>query len=94
MNCLEKIMTNVEEIKVQMHLNTQLLQATMTKVDGIETRSAVGAQEIDSEIQLDVCFPMETQDDVEKLEDILQEREKSKSLVCLNCYSSAVLKTF
>lgn len=82
MNCLEKIMTNVEEIKVQMHLNTQLLQATMTKVDGIETRSAVGAQEIDSEIQLDVCFPLETQDDVEKLEDILQEREKSKSLVC------------
>lgn len=94
MNCLEKIMTNVEEIKVQMHLNTQLLQATMTKVDGIETRSAVGAQEIDSEIQLDVCFPLETQDDVEKLEDILQEREKSKSLVCLNCYSSVVLKTF
>lgn len=81
MNCLEKIMTNVEEIKVQMHLNTQLLQATMTKVDGIETRSAVGAQEIDSEIQLDICFPLETQDDVEKLEDILQEREKSKSLV-------------
>lgn len=54
MNCLEKIMTNVEEIKVQMHLNTQLLQVTMTMVDGIETRSAVGVQEIDSEIQLNV----------------------------------------
>lgn len=80
-NCLEKIMTNVEEIKVQMHLNTQLLQATMTKVDGIESRPAVGAQEIDSGMQLNVCFPLETQEDVEKLEDILQDKEKSKTLV-------------
>lgn len=86
MNCLEKIMSNMEEIKVQMHLNTQLMRATMTKVDRIETRSAVGAQEIDSEIQLNVCFPLETQEDVEKLEDILQERDKSTSLVCLNCH--------
>lgn len=87
-------MTNVEEIKVQMHLNTQLLQATMTIVDGIESRPAVGAQEIDSGMQLNVCFPLETQENVEKLEDILQDKEKSKTLVWLNCYLSVVLKTF
>jgi hypothetical protein len=50
MNCLEKIMINVEEIKVH---NTQLLQATMTN----KSRPESGEPELDITRQIDVCSP-------------------------------------
>ncbi|XP_048757933.2 uncharacterized protein LOC125668161 [Ostrea edulis] len=74
-------MTNVEEIKVQTHLNTQLLQATITKIDRLESRPAPGAEEPDTTLQLDVCFPLGKQEDIQKLEDLLQSKNTCKTLV-------------
>ncbi|XP_048749535.2 uncharacterized protein LOC125661537 [Ostrea edulis] len=73
-------MTNVEEIKVQIHLNKQFLQATITKIDRLESRPAPGVEEPDTTLQLDVCFSLGKQENMQKLKDLLQSKNTCKTL--------------
>lgn len=77
-NCLEKLLTNVEELKVQTNINTRLLQSMNAKIEVVNGRNCED-QETSSSIEID--FPLKTKEELEKLEDLLLSCETTKNLV-------------
>ncbi|XP_062597855.1 uncharacterized protein LOC134259266 isoform X2 [Saccostrea cucullata] len=77
-NCLDKLLTTVEELKVQAHINTKLLQSLMGKIDGINGPTS---QDAESSDPLAVDFPLKSKEELEKLEDLLLSSENTKNFV-------------
>lgn len=75
-NCLEKLLTNVEELKVQTNTNTRLLQSMNAKIEVVNGRNCED-QETPSSVEVD--FPLKTKEELEKLEDLLLSCETTKT---------------
>ncbi|XP_062576465.1 uncharacterized protein LOC134238352 isoform X2 [Saccostrea cucullata] len=74
----KKILECIEEVKVQTHHNTKLLQAIMKKLDGLsvaDDATEEGANEIN------INFPLTTKDMLLELEDNLQNENTVRKLV-------------
>lgn len=66
-----KLLTQIEEIKVKVNLNTKLLHALMRKVDNIGSSNTEDNTEL-----LDQTFPLATRQDIHNLESRLDEELK------------------
>lgn len=66
-----KLLTQIEEIKVKVNLNTKLLHALMRKVDNIGSSNTEDNTEL-----LDQPFPLATRQDIHNLESRLDEELK------------------
>lgn len=66
-----KPLTQIEEIKVKVNLNTKLLHALMRKVDNIGSSNTEDNTEL-----LDKTFPLATRQDIHNLESRLDEELK------------------
>lgn len=66
-----KLLTQLEEIKVKVNLNTKLLHALMRKIDNIGSSCTEDSTEL-----LDQTFPLATRQDVLNLESRLDEERK------------------
>lgn len=66
-----KLLTQIEEVKVKVNLNTKLLHALMRKVDNIGSSNTEDNTEL-----LDQTFPLATRQDIHNLESRLDEELK------------------
>lgn len=66
-----KLLTQTEEIKVKVNLNTKLLHALMRKIDNIGSSCTEDNTEL-----LDQTFPLATRQDIHNLESRLDEELK------------------
>lgn len=71
-------------MKIQMRINTQLLECMITKFDGF--KGPVAREEPESAENIDINFPMKTKEDLKNLEELLESCETSKSLVRRRIY--------
>lgn len=68
----------MEDVKVQVHFNTKLLNAVLKKID-TGSSTIVDQTEIDGELAK--LFPIQTQDEVWKCEDKLKEEDMADKMV-------------
>lgn len=81
-----KLLATVEEVKVQVHFNTKLLQTIVKKLDNIST---VGFEEEEDVRGLDITFPLTSKDELMQADESLQGEENRKKLVSI-CYSISI----
>jgi hypothetical protein len=73
-----KILGSVEEVKVQVHLNTKLLQAIAKKLDSM----TIASEEIEGEnTGFNITFPISSRDALIQADDVLQSEENRTKLV-------------
>lgn len=78
-----KLLATVEEVKVQVHFNTKLLQTIVKKLDNI---SSANLEDIGG---LDVTFPLTSKTELMQADEALQGDENRKKLVSI-CYSICI----
>lgn len=82
-----KLLTQIEEIKVKVNLNTKLLHALMRKVDNIGSSNTEDNTEL-----LDQTFPLATRQDIHNLESRLDEELKGNLIKILSGIGGETLK--
>lgn len=73
-----KLLTLMEEVKVQVNYNTKLLNALLRKVDTVNT---VSEELMETDGEVAKLFPIQTQEDTWKCEDMLQDEDMSRKMV-------------
>lgn len=73
-----KLLTLMEEVKVQVNYNTKLLNALLRKVDTVNT---VSEELMETDGEVAKLFPIQTQEDIWKCEDMLQDEDMSEKMV-------------
>lgn len=82
-----KLLATVEEVKVQVHFNTKLLQTIVKKLDNI---SSANLEEMEEDVGgLDVTFPLTSKTELMQADEALQGDENRKKLVSI-CYSICI----
>uniref|UniRef100_K1QM91 Uncharacterized protein n=1 Tax=Magallana gigas TaxID=29159 RepID=K1QM91_MAGGI len=82
-----KLLTQIEEIKVKVNLNTKLLHALMRKIDNIGSSCTEDNTEL-----LDQTFPLATRQDIHNLESRLDEELKGNLIKILSGIGGETLK--
>ncbi|XP_065944360.1 uncharacterized protein [Magallana gigas] len=82
-----KLLTQIEEIKVKVNLNTKLLHALMRKIDNIGSSCTEDNTEL-----LDQTFPLATRQDIHYLESRLDEELKGNLIKILSGIGGETLK--
>uniref|UniRef100_A0A8W8HST2 DUF4806 domain-containing protein n=1 Tax=Magallana gigas TaxID=29159 RepID=A0A8W8HST2_MAGGI len=83
-----KLLTQIEEIKVKVNLNTKLLHALMRKIDNIGSSCTEDNTEL-----LDQTFPLATRQDIHNLESRLDEELKGNLIKILSGIGGETLKS-
>lgn len=82
-----KLLATVEEVKVQVHFNTKLLQTIVKKLDNI---SSANLEEMEEDVGgLDVTFPLTSKTELMQADEALQSdenRKKTCKYLLLNMY--------
>lgn len=73
----------MEELKVQVNHNTKLLNALLRKADKVNTVS----EELEIDGEVGRLFPIQTQEDILKCEDMLQDEDMFKKMVNISLKS-------
>lgn len=73
----------MEEVKVQVNHNTKLLNALLRKADKVNTVS----EELEIDGEVGRLFPIQTQEDILKCEDMLQDEDMFKKMVNISLKS-------
>lgn len=73
----------MEEVKVQVNHNTKLLNALLRKADTANTVS----EELEIDGEVGRLFPIQTQEDILKCEDMLQDEDMFKKMVNISLKS-------
>lgn len=73
-----KILACIEEVKVQVHLNTRLLQAMATKIDSIGNADDLEETNLQG---IDINFPISTKGDLLHANNLLENEDHRRKLV-------------
>lgn len=74
----KKILACIEEVKVQVHLNTTLLQAMATKIDSIGNADDLEETNLQG---FDINFPISTKGDLLHANNLLEYEDHRRKLV-------------
>lgn len=75
-----KLISSIEEVKVQVKLNTSLLQNVLKRIDALDKEEHEG----DAGEELNIDLPLINKDKVMALEESLKTENTLKRMVCIN----------